>query len=271
MNPIYTNSEPVPIINIIGMGVRGRKQLTLESIKTIKGSSFILFFSMEKSLQEWLSNTLEISQSESLDALYKHGDIDKENYKRISNKITNMGEKYRNISVLVPGHPYIGVTWIRELDELAKKNLIHINVLEGISSFDTMINDLKVDPLDHGSTIVDANRLLLFQLKIETKIDLYIYHVCSIGNSRTDYNQVSLRNNLKLLQSYLSKFYALDQKIILIGSTHIASDGLMLSCMLSDLYTFESEITVATSLFIPGLETSKKDIDEKFYEILKAT
>lgn len=271
MDPIYIKPKLLPTINIIGMGVRGRKQLTLESIKTIKDSSFILFFSMEKSLQDWLSNTLEISQSESLDALYKHGDIDKENYKRISNKIINVGEKYRNISVLVPGHPYVGVTWIKELDKLAEKNLIHINVLEGISSFDTMINDLKVDPLDHGSTIVDANRLLLYQLKIETKIDLYIYHVCSIGNSRTDYNQVSLRNNLKLLQSYLSKFYALDHKVILVGSTHNAADGLMISCKLSDLYRSESEITVATSLFIPGLKTSKNDIDEKFYEILKNT
>jgi len=117
-----------------------------------------------------------------------------------------------------------------------------------------MINDLKVDPLDHGSTIIDANRLLLYKLKIEPKIDLFIYHICSVGNSRTDYNELSKNNHLSSLQNYLSEFYSDNHKIVLISSNKKSSHSLIKTYKLKDLIKLGDDITVAKpTLFYQGV------------------
>ncbi|MED4935970.1 MULTISPECIES: SAM-dependent methyltransferase [Heyndrickxia] len=269
----YSHQEPkvLPHITIIGAGVRGRKQLTLESIKIIRESSYVLYFPIEDKLHDWLTNSIGVKNAESLSDLYKNGAQDLENYKRIVSKIIEVSSKFKDVAVLVPGHPYIGVSWIKSLNKMAMENLIHLNVIEGISSFDTMISDLKIDPLDHGATIIDANRLLLFQLKIEPKIDLYIYHICSVGNSRTDYEDLSKNNHLEKLQKYLIQFYPLNHNVVLIGCNSNSNKSLIKSCKLNELNNLHSYISVATSLFVPGLGFTKDDIDKEFYNLVQST
>lgn len=269
----YMNQKfnDIPNITVIGAGVRGRKQMTLESIKIIQESSYVLYFPFEKHLHEWLTEKLGVVNAESLADLYKNGDIDRENYKRIVERILEVGNLFKNVAVLIPGHPYIGVSWIHHLNKMANSNIIKLNLIEGISSFDTMINDLRIDPLDHGATIIDANRLLLFQLQIETKIDLFIYHICSVGNARTDFENPSGNNRIELLQNYLKKFYSPNHTVVLVGSSETTNKSLLKTCLLQDLDSLQPSINVATSLFVPGISVSKNSIDNEFYKLVKSS
>ncbi|MGE7926850.1 SAM-dependent methyltransferase [Lysinibacillus xylanilyticus] len=256
-------------INILGLGVRGKKQLTLESLSIMRNSDMILYFPMEVNFESWLKESVCIKKAESLAPLYIEGAIDIENYKRIVNRIIEVSESQKNIAILVPGHPYLGVTWVKMLKRVAIEKNINVNFHEGISSFDTMMNDLQVDPLDRGAVILDANRLLLYSLNIEPRMDLFIYHVCSVGNSNTDYDHVKENNNLNVLQKYLMKFYTEDHKVVLIGSNSKLSNSLTKEVKLKDLDLLDDYITVATSLYIPGVETEKKDINNEFYNLFK--
>lgn len=263
--------DTLPMVNVVGLGVRGRKQITLESLNIIRNSSFVLYFPIEHKLHNWLIEYLDVKNLESLESLYRHGDIDIENYMRITDKIINISKEFGDVTVLLPGHPYVGVTWIKMLNKLASDEVIRLNIFDGISSFDTMITDLKIDPLDHGATIIDANRLLLYKLKIEPKIDLFIYHICSVGNSKTEFNNITQNNHLNSLQVYLENYFTLNHKVVLIGSNSNSNNGLIIECKLKDLNTLANDINVATSLYIPGLDTSLDDIDKTFHNMLRNT
>ena len=52
------------------------------------------------------------------------------------------------------------------------KHLNEIEIIDGISSFDVMMTYLGIDPLEQGTVLLDANRLLLFQYGLEpTRLD----------------------------------------------------------------------------------------------------
>ncbi|WP_206918487.1 SAM-dependent methyltransferase [Alicyclobacillus suci] len=175
MSPYQENNTPsTPIVYVIGAGIRGRKHLTLEAISFLKQASLVLFFPCETISKDWLENNLGVACAESLHALYQDGARDEDNYTRIVNRILESANEVSTVAVLMPGHPRVGVTWIADL-EIAKYNgNIQLRVVDGISSVDTMISDLKRDPLEHGALIVDANRILLYNLNLDPRLDHYI-------------------------------------------------------------------------------------------------
>src|SRR3990167_6942591 len=93
-----------------------------------------------------------------------------------------------------------GMKGLQHLKQEASDLGIALHVLPGISSFDTMINDLCLDPIEEGSCIVDANRLILYDYDVDTCLNYFIYHVCSIGNSNTDYKSPVSRNAVDFLK-----------------------------------------------------------------------
>src|SRR5262249_42271153 len=127
-----------------------------------------------------------IQNVESLGPLYQDGAHDEDNYSRVIAKIEQEAGRFSRVAVLLPGHPRIGVTIVQRLSHRPD-----VKTLPGISSFATMLNDLAVDPLERGSVILDVNRLLLYDLKIVPELDHYLYHVCSIGSSATNFSDPS--------------------------------------------------------------------------------
>ena len=166
---------------IIGLGICGTQQLSLEGkARLLQARKVGCLPTIPLTLHESLGN-FGLPPIEDFGAFYRDGDVDEVNYQRLFDKVVADCRKYGDVALLVPGHPRIGVTLVQWL-ELRKQELqLKLEVFPGISSFDTMINDLSHDPLERGSVLVDANRLLLFEYHIEPSLDYYIYHVCSIG------------------------------------------------------------------------------------------
>lgn len=162
--------------------------------------------------------------------------------------------------MLVPGNPRLGVSWIDDLEKSKHDGLIQLRIVDGISSFDTMITDLGRDPLEKGTVIIDANRLLLYQLKLEPRMDYFIYHVCSVGTTKTNYSNPSLDNRIDLLKNCLLKSFPPNHEAILVQSGMVPGKGKILTtCSINELENITSKITFSSSLFIPGLQRSTKD------------
>ncbi|UAK15813.1 SAM-dependent methyltransferase [Sporolactobacillus terrae] len=268
-HPYNMNSiDTLPVVNILGTGVRGAKQLTLEVIDVIRKSSKVLFFPFEKINKNWLENFLNVPDPENLGDLYKEGARDQDNYRRITERIVEKARNFGDTAVLVPGHPQVGVSWIKNLQKLEEKGEIYLNKFDGISSFDTMINDLSRDPLDYGAVILDANRALLYQLHLDPRMDYYVYHICSVGNERTEYSNLSLHNHLNLFKNFLLKTFPPDHKVKLIRSINKnGKQAIVTNCPISDLEKLSDFITVDSSLFIPG--TPVEIINNKFLNVLE--
>lgn len=260
----------VPNVYVVGAGVRSRKHLTLEAISYLRQASVVLFFPFESISSEWLEDSLGVSKAESLASLYQDGSVDIDNYTRIANKVLEAAQEFGSVAVLIPGHPRVGVSWIQDLECFEREEKIQLRVVDGISSLDTMLTDLGRDPLEHGAVVIDANRMLLYRLQIDPRMDYYIYHICSVGTSKTNYSNPSLGNRLDLLKQWLLRSFPEDHEVMLVESSKIpGKNAVVATCSIGELESLTPLITFATSLFLPGLSPISGPIDNEFLALLK--
>ena len=251
-------------LHVIGLGIREAAQLTLEGLEALKRADKVLVLPVTTGQVEKFLMKNGIGPYENLKHLYQEGQTDTQNYQRILEKVVAECRQYSDVALLVPGNPRIGVTLVQWLEERKSALGIQLTVIEGISSFDTIINDLKKDPIERGSAILGANRILLFDYPLNPLLDHYIYHTCSIGCAEVNVDRPAHNNRIDLLQSHLLKFYPKDHPATLISSSVAvgAAAAETHAIRLDQLMEFLPFIHYGTTLFIPG--ASPRKINRQF-------
>ncbi len=241
------------MITFVGTGIQQYNQLTLKGLKALQDSKVVLTFEWD----EHFFQSHSIQNVFDLRPLYINGAKDEDNYQSIEKFILNSEAKYGEVTVAVPGHPRLGVTI---LNRLTRRRTIQ--VIEGISSFCTMINDLDRDPLERGTVLMDANRFLLFDIQTSPFLDHFFYHICSVGTARTNLHEPSQGNSIKLLTEKLTSFFGPEHSVFLISSsTRHGSNSHIQQLHLQDLTQAIHTITFDTTLFAPAkkLQTINRD------------
>lgn len=233
---------------IIGTGIKRPAQLTLEGLNALKAAEKVLHLTGTAEPMEALFRDLKIPRPEALDELYHHGDVDDANYERIADAIVNQVHRHQNVALLLYGHPRVGVTLTGTLEALLPGS---VRVIPAPSSFDTMINDLRRDPLRHGSVLVDSNRLLLFEQTIDTTMDCYIFHVDAVATRKTASGESS-HGRRDLLQSYLLRFYPKDHRVVVIASAVGHEAAATLEVPLAELEAAATLMSQGATLFLPA-------------------
>ncbi len=249
----------MPKISIVGRGVDPAKHLSLSAIRTLRVADKIVGIEPEKEFWKEFQEEFGVREIEDIASLYKSQDNDMVNYHRFVDHVLSLSSNCQHLALLVAGHPRLGVTFIELLKKCAPKH-VEIEIIDGISSFDVMMSYFGLDPLEQGTVLVDANRLLLFQYELECAFSYFIYHVCSIGNSKTNFLNPSLDNRIDLFKNYLLKFYPEDKEVFLCRisngkneeSTHFKSTvGNLDNCL--------SKIDYSTTLYLPADKPSQMD------------
>lgn len=111
------------------------------------------------------------------------------------------------------------MTIVQLLQKSSQDKAFTFHCYHGISSFDAMINDIGIDPLEEGVSILDANRLIIYDYAMDPCINYFIYHVCSIGNANTDYSSPQTSNKVMYLKSKLLKHYPANTPIFLLSAS----------------------------------------------------
>lgn len=258
-----------PKIIFLGTGICLPNHLTQESIEILKNSDVIYILETETgSLKKFLGSSYT-GKIHSLNEMYKDGDIDENNYSRIESVIKDSANKFSKVVVCMPGHPRIGTTLVQRLSTKEVEQKFEVSCHSALSSFDTIICDLKKDPLERGSVILDVNRLLLFDLTIEPFIDYYIYHVCSIGNSKTETSQPLKGNRYDLLKAKLLKYYPIEHHIALISSSVSNDQSSMVRWEnIGNIDVLMKNVHFGTTMFVPALAKPTR-IDKNFLSLLQ--
>lgn len=255
-------------ITVLGLGIKSVHHLTLESVLLLRSAKKVLAYCGPSVISEL--EAIGVANIEGIKELCDEstGESGEEKYAPIYMKILEVAQTIDDIVVLIPGHPRVGVTLLNWLDARAAENTFSLDVLPGISSFDTMLVDLKRDPLERGSAMIDASRYILFDYEIDSCMDLYFYHVCSIGSHRSQLGDLMKENKYFLLQRKLEKRYPRDHKIVLIGSGETGLEKpLMIETNLENLSQTLSSISFSPTLFVPGKTMEK--IDKTVLRLLK--
>jgi len=131
------------VIRIVGLGIRGPKQLTLEAVAHLQSTAQVFFFRTPELDEVWLTKRLGVAQAEDIRPLYRDGDRDVSNYRRIVRRVTAGAEEYSDVALLMPGHPRVGVSLVEPIQTWASARGVRVRVVDGTSSFDAMITDLE--------------------------------------------------------------------------------------------------------------------------------
>jgi uncharacterized protein YabN with tetrapyrrole methylase and pyrophosphatase domain len=259
------SSQTCKSIDIVGIGIRGVDNLSLGGLRALQKADLTL--SLVPELDEEL-RSLGVTSIRSISDEYHDGAIDEDNYARLLGTVRDAMTEVGNLALAIPGDPRLGVSLSNRVYRIAEEAGCEIHSHEGISSFAALTHTLRVDPLERGSVIVDANRLLLFEYKLDPALDVYLYHVCSVGVQRTHMSDPSRDNSLKLLGEHLGQFYPMDQPVYLIsagGSSDRWSDQITEAelCRITDLLPV---LTFASTLYIPG--NLPKRVSREFLELL---
>lgn len=245
-------------LNIIGCGVNACRQITLEGLQLIQSSQRLLYFQLNPEDLDILQRFGSIPPLQCLDDDYHEMALDRDNYNRLQASILQALEEHNSVALLLQGHPMVGVSLTGMLLQCSRDLGFNVNIQAGISSFDSMMIDTERDPLERGTTILDANRLLLFNLEISPILDLYLYHCSSVANSYTDFRNPEKRNRIDLLQDYLLRYYSEAHPCWIIASRrHIDGQSIKIPTTIGALTEQISHITYDTSLYIPGLKPNQ--------------
>ena len=257
-------------LRVVGSGVKGAHHLTDEAKLNLDASKKVLYLGSIEGFDELAKS--RNWHAEDISSLYVNGSLDQSNYENILNKVTSDLESYEDVCLVLLGHPRLGVTIVQELQARNENSLFQLNVLPGISSFDTIINDIGYDPLEEGTSILDANRLVLFDYHMDPCINYIIYHVCSIGNAKTDYSNPYERNSVSFLKQKLLKHFQANHDVKLISSdSTLHGSARIYSGNIGDLELLLSKVTFDSSLFIPAVLPTASQINKEFYKHLRAS
>lgn len=240
-------------LHLIGAGVSPDLHFTRLGMKQIANADCVVYYAdprLEKVFDE-----AGVKNRVTLDDLYPHGGVDDDSYQAVLNRIVCLLEDHDYVVFVQQGNPRLGVTLADMLNETSKVEGFEFDIFPGISSLDTLIIDTDRDPLEYGSVIIDANRLILFSHRICPEFDYYIYHICSVGTRKTNIDDPSVDNSIGLLQQHLLSAYPPDHlcKIIESNGGGVGSASIVVEVQIQDLPSALDEVTFGTTLFIPSI------------------
>jgi hypothetical protein len=82
-----------------------------------------------------------------------------DNYERFTSYALELSAQHPRLALLVAGHPRLGVSFLQTVPARLPAGT-ELNVIEGISSFDVLLNDLALDPTERGTAMIDVNRMV---------------------------------------------------------------------------------------------------------------
>lgn len=230
-------------IRVVGLGVQGIEQLTLAGLRQLREAEAVLH------LVGPAVDVRELTDrpTESLHALYLAGVRDHDDFGRLLGRILDRARSDGDIAVLLPGDPRLGVTVVQQLQRLADAGELTLHVEPGVSHFATTVNNLGIDPLERGTLVVDAHRLLLFQQLPNPAFNTFVYHVD--GADRAE-----------LLQRLLLRAYAAEHPACLVEAGP-AADGTSAVAWgrVGSLCELLANVPFASPLYLPAAVPRRVD------------
>jgi uncharacterized protein YabN with tetrapyrrole methylase and pyrophosphatase domain len=248
-------AELHPRLWLIGLGMEGAEGLSQKVLDLMQEAGTV--FGFRPKVPEFGAQFVDLSD------LYVDGRRDDDNYAAIVERVTSSLATGGDVCLVLSGHPVFGVSLAGRLARRSVADGFQLEVIPACSSFDLIVARTAHDPLERGTVLVDANRLLLFDFNLDPTLDCYIFHASSVASTLVNRHDPMISNQVQLLQDKLEDIYGRD-KTLSLCRIHDGSLSMMSICV-SELTTRVWDISFNTTLFVPG---ATPRIDRSFAERL---
>ncbi|MDP9651466.1 SAM-dependent methyltransferase [Paraburkholderia caledonica] len=239
---------------ILGSGIHGTVQLSLETVQALKASKRTYVLHDDTLVLEDVKKYCE--DIVDLFSMYRdETEKRREIYLAIAEKIVSDLEKNGGpMAFLVHGHPLFLVSASEYLLHLARSKGLNARALPAVSSFDTLLCDLEID-LGYGVQIFDPTTMILNGWQPNPNVPMLLFQLATLMNFNVVMSEPSA-DVLRPLQDLLMKFYPADHKCIFLhSSSHILERPERVEIAISVLAeAVGAELWKRPTLYVPAVK-----------------
>ena|ERR1700676_2487145 len=252
----------LPDLYVIGLGVMIPDHVTIQATRAMSQCAK-LFSIVQESPRLWLPPD-KLGQIEVINALqwYEEDRLRSENYERAARTIINALGGGMCAGYVTYGNPMAYDRVAQNLLQYAQEEGLVVQVVPGISSFDTILCDLRLD-MAPGIQIFEASWMLACRIQPCIDVPVLLMQVGAFGSLRTHYTKRQNGSSLIDLVEYFCKMYPRSHQVSLIRSTGQEDHpAVVRDISLGNLCEATAEDLSGASLYIPPVQMAmpQKDI-----------
>ncbi|HEX3470100.1 MAG TPA: SAM-dependent methyltransferase [Silvibacterium sp.] len=194
----------VPDIYLLGTGIMSVWHLTREAEACMRESTQVFLVDPGFGVADHISK-LGPKVHNLLDE-YKDGSSRLDTYRAMAAKVVAAAMENPPVSLAVYGHPTLFVYPSTLIRKSAKYLGLKVHTAAAVSSFDTMLIDLDLDPGMNGLQIYDANAVLVERRRLDSEVPLLLLQVDAV-ESAFHILAPSRPSRFRRLQDHLLKYY----------------------------------------------------------------
>jgi len=252
---------------IAGLGVRAVDQITREVERALRASREVLYLDTGVATKSYLEGlcprvTSLFSYSEERPRLNA--------YEHMAVRVIQSALEHPPVTFLVHGHPLVGVHAPFLVLEMAKALDLQVEILPGISALDTLLTDLRLDPVIHGLQMYEATDLLLRRRPLQNDTPAIIWQIGPLETALHTL-RVSRPERFTRFTTYLRQFYPAQHQVVAIySSPHPLMPPRALRFALEDMGEHAEQLHAGFTLYVPpavGRPVQDSDLLSKLYSV----
>jgi uncharacterized protein YabN with tetrapyrrole methylase and pyrophosphatase domain len=262
-----TDDTPVDIY-IIGTGMVGYSQMTLEAQSVLEAAERIYLVHYQDTVYEYMekhAETVELTEE------YTEGEPRQNTYDRMAERVLEGAEETDGPVVFaLYGHPIVFVSPTRWICERAPDRGLEVEVLPGVSSMDCLYADIALDPASHGIQMFGATDLLLRDHEIQPNMPAMVWQIGSVETVL--YNTADNKpERFTRIREYLQEHYPDNHTVYLLQTaTYPITESKQIGFELDEFEEMSDEVNDIQTLYIPPVEKPEVDNEELYEKLVSA-
>ena len=235
---------------IAGLGIQTATQLTREVADAIRSSSEVLYLDTgvaTRSLLESLCPRVTSLYDES----YQEARPRVSAYEHMAARVVEAALDHPPVTFAIHGHPLIAAHPPFLVLEVARALDLRVAVLPGISAIDTILADLRIDPIVHGVQMYEATDLLLRRRPLQPDVPAILWQIGSL-ESALHSQHISREERFGRFVAYLRQFYPAGHEVVAVYSApHPLLGPHILRFAIDDVGRYAHEFHAGFTLYVP--------------------
>ncbi|HEX2259975.1 MAG TPA: SAM-dependent methyltransferase [Actinomycetota bacterium] len=242
-----------PDIYIVGLGIKGIEHLTRETLAACRRSNSVLAVANHPAVLTYLE-TLCPKVIDLHPLSYEEDGNRLDAYDTMSAMVFQAALENPPVTFATYGHPLIYVYPTRQIIDAAPFLGLTVKVLPAISSLDTMLIDLDVDPAMNGLQMYEATDLLVKQRPLQSDVPCLIWQIGAVESVLYSSAPSKPERFFKILD-YLLQFYPPEHEVTAVYSTnHPLLEPSLVRFPLGEMDHHNDDLHQGLTLYLPPVE-----------------
>lgn len=198
---------------VVGTGITGLGQLTLEAVASIRGAEQLYYAVTEPTTELWLKSVNRSATS--LASFYAEGKRRDKTYAEVTRTLVAAVRGGANVCAAFYGHPGMLVEASHTAIRRLRRGGYPARMLPGVSSDGCLIADLGLNPGDRGLQSFEATDFLLSRRRFDPTSPLLLWQVGVLGETTSCHGASCRPERLATLARALGRHYPPSHRVIL--------------------------------------------------------